>query len=223
MAERSNNRRHVPTPTTNNLIPRLSDTLFRMAGADGSSSWNWVRWVPNMLSVGRLGIAAAFPFSEAAWRAPLALAAGLSDWLDGLITRRLSGMILDSVADKAFVLSALLTLAFEGAIAWWQVAAVLIRDVSVAVVAATAAGLREWTGFGRMTPRVPGKITTLLLFAWLVAMLIDWAAPLRWPLFWATALSGALAAIDYLFLFIQGLRQRRERLSTETRRTPRDA
>ncbi|HHY49408.1 MAG TPA: threonylcarbamoyl-AMP synthase, partial [Alphaproteobacteria bacterium] len=59
----------------------------------------------------RLGAAAAFPFVPDAWRLPLVLFAGLSDFADGLIARRYGatsflGGVLDVAGDKLFTLSA---------------------------------------------------------------------------------------------------------------------
>ena len=92
-------------------------------------------WVPNLLSALRLGLAMAFPWSPPLWRAPMVIAAGFTDWLDGFIARTFgakstTGLLLDAVADKFFALSVLLTLVATREIAWWEMALVIARDSS---------------------------------------------------------------------------------------------
>ena len=48
----------------------------------------WLRALPNVLTVLRIGMALAFPFVATSWRLALALAAGISDALDGWLARR---------------------------------------------------------------------------------------------------------------------------------------
>jgi len=64
--------------------------------------------------------------------------AAASDSLDGLLARLLDqrshlGGILDPIADKALVLSALLTLVFNGRLPWWLLVMVVLRDGWMAV------------------------------------------------------------------------------------------
>jgi cardiolipin synthase len=59
--------------------------------------------------------------------------AAASDSLDGLLARLLDqrshlGGILDPVADKALVMSALITLIYTGRLPWWLLALVVFRD-----------------------------------------------------------------------------------------------
>jgi cardiolipin synthase (CMP-forming) len=59
--------------------------------------------------------------------------ASASDSLDGLLARLLDqrshlGGILDPIADKALVLSALITLILNGRLPWWLLALVVFRD-----------------------------------------------------------------------------------------------
>ena len=58
-----------------------------------------------------------------------------SDGLDGYIARRQgttrSGAFLDPLADKAVVLSALITLAIEGRLPWWPVVLIAVREVGM--------------------------------------------------------------------------------------------
>jgi phosphatidylglycerophosphate synthase len=118
-------------------------------------------------------------------------------------------MLLDGAADKLFVLSVLLTLILRGVIAWWTLPLVLARDLVVAFVAVFAVIIREWSRFRQLRPRGPGKATTVLVFAWFIAVLapFPWLDPLRPILLVMAAGCSMLAAIDYLILFQRALRE----------------
>lgn len=169
--------------------------------------------VPNLLSLGRLCLAAVFPFlgaSAPGWRAGVVAAGGLSDWLDGLIARRFdartrTGTLLDGIADKVFVLSVLLTLTITGLLAWWEAALVVSRELAVAVVAGYVAWRRDWAAFGRLVPRLPGKIATALQFALFLVLLLWGRSPAAVVLLAAAAFFSLTAAVDYLALFARAL------------------
>ena len=172
----------------------------------------WIRAIPNALTVLRLALAAWFPFSPQEARLAIVLAAGLSDFRDGYIARRFHaetplGALLDGIADKGFVLSALLTWVLEGELAVYQVLLVLARDLTVGAVALVVILRREWGAFGRMQVRMPGKLTTALMFGWFGTLLLPWAHPAEPVLFWGAAASSLLAAADYGIRFGQALRK----------------
>jgi len=176
----------------------------------------WVRQLPNVLSTLRLALAVVFPILPSEGRLPAVLVGGATDWLDGLIARRFGvqstfGGLLDAVADKAFVLSVLLTLAAADILAWWQVPLLVVRDAAVLFTALFFAARREWAAFGGMPARWPGKVTTILTFAFFVALLIPALAGVRMPLFVATAGASVIAGVDYLIRFARVLRGRTER------------
>ena len=167
------------------------------------SNPGWIGVVPNVLTVARLGMAVAFLFVPPAWHLALIIAAGLSDWIDGVIARRfnamsMSGAILDGIADKAFVIAVLVTFASQGVIGWWQVALVLARDIAVALVTLIVVAHREWRAWRHMVSRIPGKLTTAILFVWFGTLLVDAIRPAADPLFWLAALTSVLAAVDYM-------------------------
>ncbi|MDJ0521226.1 MAG: CDP-alcohol phosphatidyltransferase family protein [Planctomycetota bacterium] len=162
----------------------------------------WLRALPNVLTVLRLGMAAAFPFVAPIWRLPLALAAGISDALDGWIARRFHaqtkiGALLDGIADKAFVLAVLGTLFVHAEVAWWEALLVLLRDVVVAVAFTSALLHHQVDVWEHVEARLPGKLTTAFLFAWFVALLWPGLAGLEPWLFWAAAACSLWAAVDY--------------------------
>ncbi|MCP3902602.1 MAG: CDP-alcohol phosphatidyltransferase family protein [Planctomycetes bacterium] len=164
----------------------------------------------------RLVAAAAFPALAVAWRLPVVVLAGFTDWLDGFIARRYSvgstsGALLDAIADKVFALSVLLSLAVSGELRWWQVLLVVVRDVAVGITAAYAAVIRDWARFKQMRPRVSGKVTTMLVFVWFVTLTApwSWAQAAAMPLFVLTAASSVVAAVDYLTRFTRALVEQR--------------
>lgn len=168
----------------------------------------WIGPVPNLLTGLRLALAATFPLLEPGYRGPVVLAAGLSDVLDGWIARRFHaesplGRLLDGIADKAFVLAAVVTLVVAGEIPWWEGLLVMTRDVVVAVIAGRCAWRRAWAAFHHMRPRLAGKATTLLAFAWFLALFPRFAAPARVPLFVVAAVASGVAALDYLAQFVR--------------------
>lgn len=97
--------------------------------------------------------------------AALFLAAGVTDWLDGYLARRLNqtsplGAFLDPVADKLIVGVALVMLVQVHATAWLAVPAMVIVSREIAVSA-----LREWMAElgqrGRVAVSQLGKIKTV--------------------------------------------------------------
>jgi cardiolipin synthase len=89
-----------------------------------------VRWLPNILTLARLPLAAGVVWSILGGRYGLALLllaiAGLSDSLDGYLARRLGatsrfGTLIDPVADKVLLVSTFLTLGLAGLLPMWLV------------------------------------------------------------------------------------------------------
>jgi CDP-diacylglycerol--glycerol-3-phosphate 3-phosphatidyltransferase/cardiolipin synthase len=172
----------------------------------------WAVVVPNVLTGFRLGLAATFPLIPAAWRLPVVILAAASDGLDGWIARRFDGAswiggLLDAAADKAFVLIVLFTALSEGRLSLLQLALVLPRDITVALMAAVAAATRRWAGFRRVPARRFGKWTTALLFALFVLLVVEtrWpvAGQLVDPVLLAAAAASVLAAIDYAIVAVR--------------------
>src|SRR4051812_7645008 len=62
------------------------------------------------------------------------MVAGFSDWLDGYLARRLNqmsklGEILDPVADRLYILAAVIGLLYRDIIPWWVAVILPLRDV----------------------------------------------------------------------------------------------
>lgn len=162
--------------------------------------------VPNGLTALRLAVAATFPFSPHEWRLALVFAGAVSDALDGYFARKLHssswiGALLDGVTDKLFTLSVLLTLTIDGPLVWWQLAGLLARDVVNAFIAAYVGVIRRWEMFRRVSARTSGKVTTMFLFAMMVAIL--WRPDLGEPLVWVAVAASILTAADYLTVFVR--------------------
>lgn len=172
----------------------------------------WIRPIPNLLTGLRLVLAVALPFAPPAWWLPIVLSAGVTDALDGWIARRFHavthlGRLLDGIADKAFALSTVVTLAADGSLSLAQGLVVLSRDIVVAALAAWLAARHAWAAFQHMQVRWAGKATTLLAFAWFATLLLRAPEGVRTGAFVLAAAASLWAAADYLVQFAQHLRQ----------------
>jgi len=159
--------------------------------------------VPNAISVARLAGVPVFlwlvlgPHADA-WAVGLLIAAGLSDWLDGVIARAWDqqsrlGQVLDPAADRLYIAATLIGLAIRAIIPWWLVALLAARELVLGVALLV---LRRH-GYGPLQVSLVGKAATLcLLYAFpllflgahdgtpaLVARVIGWAFAI-----WGTAL-----------------------------------
>ncbi len=163
----------------------------------------------NGFSLSRLAFAAAFILVHEPWvRAALIVGAGATDVIDGWVARRSKlettwGAIVDPVADRAFVVTALVTLVVEGVLSPGQLALLVIRDVGTAagfVATLLAPALREV----ELKARPFGKASTVLQVVTLVTALFY--RPAVWWLAGGTAVVEAVAVYDYV---AAALRRRR--------------
>lgn len=133
--------------------------------------------LPNTVSLSRLVLAAAFIVADGAWqRILLIAAAGVTDFLDGWIARRQriesrTGALIDPVADRAFVLTAVSVYLFESLISSTEYFVILARDF------ATALGFLVAKVVPRLRPavfeaRLLGKTVTVLQLSFLVIVLL---------------------------------------------------
>lgn len=126
--------------------------------------------IPNAISLSRLFLAAAFTryASEPAIAVAILCAAGISDWLDGWLAKRLRqetriGAILDPVCDRLFVVPVLATLVLVHGLPVWQLAVLILRDVTNTLGALAVWMLRPDQLRG-LRPRASGKVVTSLQF-----------------------------------------------------------
>ncbi|MDU9047286.1 MAG: CDP-alcohol phosphatidyltransferase family protein [Candidatus Electrothrix sp. Rat3] len=177
----------------------------------------FIQFVPNILSSFRLVLSFLFlvaPESSWIW---LIIGGGSSDALDGWVARRWhvqskTGAILDAVADKMFVLSALLTISVHGKFPLFLMPLLLARDLLVAGTAVYAVSISEWASFHRMDVRWSGKLATIAQFFFLLTAVL-WSDKVSFAL-WPAILFSTAAAADYGQLFMLELRQRAQKSSS---------
>ena len=168
--------------------------------------------IPNSITMARLLLVPAL-FYFLAQRDYLSallvfLAAGLSDALDGYLARRLNqftqfGAILDPVADKLMLLSALVMLTWLQFVPWQFTATLLTRDL---VIIAGAFAYRMRAGKLEMTPTWLGKTHIALVFALLGLVMGDAAgvvaiATALPALFGVTLASGIASGAHYVWVW----------------------
>jgi CDP-diacylglycerol--glycerol-3-phosphate 3-phosphatidyltransferase/cardiolipin synthase len=156
------------------------------------------RWtLADWLTVLRLPLAVAFPLTpDPVWRSVILALAAASDLLDGWIARRIGssrfGVFLDPVVDKLFMATAFGVVLFSGSLRWYEILAVLARDI----VAAVAFAVVTVRGHPASIPaRAGGKAVTLGQCLTLVAFLLE--SPLLRPMAWATGAVALYAIWDY--------------------------
>jgi cardiolipin synthase len=106
---------------------------------DHSERTQRVWTVPNLISMVRLAGVPVFlwlvlgPQADA-WALGLLMVAGVTDFLDGYLARKLDqrsklGEILDPVADRLYILAVVVGLALRDIIPWWVAIVLPLRDV----------------------------------------------------------------------------------------------
>ena len=153
--------------------------------------------VADLLTGARIPLAVAFVLvTSTRWRIVILWLAGISDFVDGFVARRWGGSrlgsFLDPVADKLFTASAFGVVLVSGALAWWEIVAVLARDITAAVAFLITVLLKRPVS---IPARVAGKIVTIGQLLVLLAFLLDsW---LLRPVAWATGAVALYAILDY--------------------------
>jgi cardiolipin synthase len=177
----------------------------------GSANLNRTRFivwilggVPNLLSLCRLALAVVFPFLPPRFRLSGVVLAGITDLMDGPLSRILNaasvtGRLLDPLADKAFFFAVLGTLWYDGTLPIWHAALVAARDLTVSAGAIALLVSGRWVDLRYMQPTRLGKATTAGQLLWIMALLIGGQSA-RW-LIMPVAILSCLAALDYLYRF----------------------
>ncbi len=171
--------------------------------------------VANLLSAARVPLAGLLWVAPhvPAWTLSVVAIAGLTDVLDGWVVRRArrrlvrlrdpgayaarpgNGAFVDGLADKVFVVSAVLVVATVTRAPWWALVALALRELLFIPIMLTywvaPRGRRERVDF---TAGIPGKGATLAQFVALLLGLIDH------PLFVEAALgAGFLGVVAVLY------------------------
>jgi cardiolipin synthase len=172
-----------------------ADSEAKTSAAARTDQQGRILTVPNAISVARLAGVPVFlwlvlgPQADG-WAVGLLIAAGVSDWLDGVIARAWNqqsrlGQVLDPAADRLYIAATLIGLAIRAIIPWWLVALLVARELVLGVALLV---LRRY-GYGPLQVSLVGKTATLcLLYAFpllflgahpgtpaLVARVIGWA------------------------------------------------
>jgi cardiolipin synthase len=177
-------------------------------------------WLPNAITLARMALAAPLAWLILAerWQDALvvAVAAGLSDALDGLLAKRCGwqsrlGGLLDPIADKLVLSAGFVGLTVVGAVPPWLLALVIGRDL---VIVAGAAAYHTLVAPLEARPSRLSKATTALQITLVPVLLVDRVAGSALPagalaaLLWATAAATLASGIHYVVAW--SLKTRRE-------------
>jgi phosphatidylglycerophosphate synthase len=124
-----------------------------------------------------MALAVAFVLiSDTSTRIVLIGAAALTDFLDGLVARladqrSVVGALLDPIADRLFVLAAVLAYLFGGLLTTGQFFVFISRDIATAI-GFIVARIIPWLRPVTFRARLLGKVVTVLQLVTLVAVLV---------------------------------------------------
>lgn len=156
--------------------------------------------LPNIVSLSRIPMAAAFPFlGGSEERVLLVAAAATTDFLDGYLARSRNsatriGALIDPIADRCFVLVAVLVLWLDGTLTPLATLVLVARDLIVVGAFAATRGVNRFRQFEFMA-RPAGKAVTVLQLASLASafLLPGWLA----ACIGLVAVATAVAVADY--------------------------
>ena len=156
---------------------------------------------PGLLSLARFPLALAFPFTwpRPALTAGVVVAAAVTDVLDGFVARKLhqeteTGALLDPLMDKTFVLGVAATLIAARVVTPVEAALLATREVVELPLVAYVMANRVP---GERRANAAGKLTTVLQFIAVGAVLVHVDPKLRATAIAATAVAGAVAGFTY--------------------------
>jgi cardiolipin synthase len=176
--------------------------------------------LPNVLSLLRLVGVPIFLWAilarEDGWALAVLMLSGITDYADGKIARKFNmesrlGQLLDPVADRLYILSTLVGLAWRDIIPAWLVVVLISREVAMALM---LLHLRRRGQVGLPVHFVGKAATFNLLYAFpflLLATRSDWVGELARPIGWGFAwwgivlywLAAVLYALQARFVFLR--------------------
>ncbi|WP_370893231.1 CDP-alcohol phosphatidyltransferase family protein [Janibacter sp. GXQ6167] len=171
----------------------MSSTTGTSPPARAGGLWT----LPNLLSALRLLGVPLFLWALLTERDGLAviilMASGITDYLDGWIARRFAmtsrvGAMLDPIADRLYIFTTVLGLAYREVIPWWVVAILIARDVLLSIMLLT---VRDERSKGLPVHFVGKAATACLLYAFPLLLLAagtgtlaDISRPVGWAFAW---------------------------------------
>ncbi|MFE4464198.1 CDP-alcohol phosphatidyltransferase family protein [Oerskovia sp. NPDC056781] len=135
--------------------------------------------IPNVISLLRLALVPVFAVlivrGNDEWALAVLAISGASDWLDGILARRLNqvtklGQMLDPAADRLFILVTLVGLAWRDVVPLWVLVVILLRDVTLLCLLPVLTR----HGYGPLPVSFVGKAATFaLLYAFPLLLLAE--------------------------------------------------
>ena len=170
----------------------------------------YLHHIPNGITVSRIAIAAAFPFTPESLHFELILAGLLTEFLDGFIARTCKwtshlGEVLDPIADKLFVASVCLTWIWLGNLTVIQWLLLGTRDIGVLLICLVLLTRGRLKISNSIPAQLPSKITTGFQYLVFLVLLTGGQAFVS-PLILAAAAFGTIATIHYAGLTFRALR-----------------
>ncbi len=161
-----------------------------------ASWWRLNATLPNAITAVRIVLIVVFVVllgrHEDAWAITALGIAGVSDFLDGYLARRLGqttalGRFLDPAADRLLTVAVVVGLAWRDIVPWWLVGILLARDAVIAIALLWLA----WRRLATPTVTFLGKSATAALYVFLP---LSYLAYERWDATHTVALWGVVAA-----------------------------
>ncbi|WP_426595787.1 CDP-alcohol phosphatidyltransferase family protein [Cellulomonas sp. McL0617] len=135
--------------------------------------------IPNAISLVRLLLVPVFAVLLArgsdGWAILVLAVSGASDWLDGVLARRLGqvsrlGQLLDPAADRLFIIVTLVALAWRDVVPWWLLIVLVLRDVVLGIMLLVLGR----AGYAPLPVHLAGKAGTFaLLYAFPLLLLAE--------------------------------------------------
>lgn len=152
----------------------------------------------SLLSASRIPLAFLFLSDHLVWRVSAIILALITDGLDGYLARRYNkmsqfGALLDPLADKFFVLLALIILVGEGRLCISEACMMLARDAAVVLFGGYLWLAGQLANY-RVQAILTGKVTTVLQA--IVLLLLVWQVTIPFAYYCTFPLLGLLAFIE---------------------------
>jgi cardiolipin synthase len=167
--------------------------------------------IPNLVSFVRLLFIPVFWWAllvkdDVALAAWIVFIIGWTDWVDGYLARRLGqvselGKVLDPVADRLLIASAVIGGLIAGVLPPWLGWGLIIREILMGVVALNLAA----RGGGTVEVRFMGKAATFALYGAIPAFYLVAAGVMEWllrPVGWILGIIGLVLYWYVAFLYI---------------------